>query len=1126
MAGYIHARTHQNRDQISKAIALVGHGSVVGNAYSGLLQIQGQVTAEGGRLSLTGIDQAGQTLLLNSVGDAVVSLDNTIQNAQLVVANGANVELRGGTDLQTLGPGVLVLTQGSVNNFDVTQGATARVQDTDGFGTTVTATGTLNIDGRLEVAGVADTVTQLTLQNVSQITGMGTVALGADTEAGEVRLTARGVGYYSYVQRDNFTFGEDLTLSGAGRVLSGYSGDTIRILGNVQGVAGAGGATLDLERVDQRGATLTIDSTAGAVRLDTSFENATLMGTGAVDLLSGLYMRDVTIASTARIGQTGDFVRVYAGGDIDIDGSLDIDAGATGYARFQSRGTQDVGGSGRITLSGEAGTAALSIGSTGEIRETITFGADLTIAGNGSVAANASEDSLRILGTVEGVAGQSLRLRDVDNAGATLRVDASNGVVAVEGDVQNTVFAAAPDATGSLSLLNNAVLNAVTLDLDTRFDGAASSQRVTITGGLTVNEALTLQAGASQTVFLNVEGSQTFDGTGTIFLTNGTAPDGAFQRSEIVLSSRQSVVETLTLGADLTVQGTGSVRAAASTSDRIAVDGVLRADNGTLTLDGLAAGVEGELAASDDGILSIQDTLVLTERSTLGFGLSGTGTGQMSVTSDVELAGTLALDLGSGFSAALGDEITLLDANGTITGAFDAFTGFDLAGNLAFELLTPGNDMLTLRVTDDATARAGGFIDADPFVPDPRAEDPRPELSADLLTGDVVFARLIGAETPGQVPQIANGTDLVDLVIATDVQGWDGFGNDSINIHDRLELAEGATLFFAGQDAGRISVNLQDGAELTGMGGLDFAQSALGETQNRLVFDGLLSAPEILELGAGLTVTGSVDIDTTRNEDRVRILGDLIGRDGETLTVRRLDNGDETLNVDARAGIVEFSEVLENTRLDGQGTVLFRNGLDFASSTLAMDAMVIGDGYSGLTQVFDGLTLEDDVTILVESRSRDAEMRFEGEQTVDGMGTIRLSENNGQTAQLVLQGRANTAETLTFAEGINLIGTGDILANNREDAIRIQGGVSAQGGDLEIRRVDNGGADLEILGSDGRVVFGQSLSDVRLTGTQDAALWLDDSLALRNVTLAHDAVVADTNDAFATVTVEGQGYRF
>ncbi|MEM9737208.1 MAG: hypothetical protein AAF908_11480, partial [Pseudomonadota bacterium] len=516
------------------------------------------------------------------------------------------------------------------------------------------------------------------------------------------------------------TFGSDITLSGSGLIEARDAGDALRILGTVAGQSTAG--VLNVRDIDNGGAALLVDTTAGAVALGGRVRDAEINGanpTTEVSIENGAVFQGVTLGADARIETQGAArsMRVEDGLALD-QATLTLAGAGTVEAQVTFTGAQAVTGTGEIRLSPENagldGTAQNTLRFDGLLAsaELLTFGAGITLSGQGNITAIDSGDALRILGQVAGE-GLGLGLSDIDNGGAALMVSSSQGAVFLNGDITDTVLTGA-SASDEVSLFA-ATLTRVTLDLDADL----GTQDATVFDGLTLNATLDLAGSRQDDAFLTLLGAQTIGGTGTIRLgtdnllglpdttANQIRFDGVFERAE-----------TVSFGSDLTIVGTGLVDAL-DAGDEIDLDGTAIADGGRLLFSGLGT-LDGTLGAEQGSVLEVQNALQLSPQAVLEIALGGAGdaasAGVIEVTGPLALGGTLRLDVAAGFAAETGTEFRIVSASEGFTGNFAGLAGFDFPGAQGFHLVTDGDD-LVLRVVEGAAI--GTVIDRAALPPEP-----------------------------------------------------------------------------------------------------------------------------------------------------------------------------------------------------------------------------------------------------------------------------------------------------------------------------------------------------------------------------------------------------------------------
>jgi len=379
--------------------------------------------------------------------------------------------------------------------------------------------------------------------------------------------------------RETVVLGADLSIEGQGRIHVERGEDRYQILGDVTAVGGQ----LSVQYVDNAGETLSLDSAGGGwINLGLTENTVLDVASGAdVRLQDGWTYSDLTLggAGVTRIQNatvngltvTGEVevegVTANASGNLYVNEDLTVD-GTLGVAGTQQRasytyvyGEQTVDGSGEILLSranaiggeGLSGRNFLQLQSQFSTeRETLTFGEDLTIRGDGTVTTNGGEDRIQILGDVAGIAGGALILERLDNAGEVLDVDASAGGVFFRSLVENTVV----NGTGEVGLQANLRIEDVTFNMDARIGTPTGFDYIYVDDELTLNASLELASGTSRQAYLYVNGTQIIDGTGSIDLTRANAPSGSFD-NRIQLLSQSAAAEVLTFGAGIEITGTG-----------------------------------------------------------------------------------------------------------------------------------------------------------------------------------------------------------------------------------------------------------------------------------------------------------------------------------------------------------------------------------------------------------------------------------------------------------------------------------------------------------------------------------------------------------------------------------------
>ncbi|WP_179954343.1 hypothetical protein, partial [Denitrobaculum tricleocarpae] len=471
------------------------------------------------------------------------------------------------------------------------------------------------LDGVLGVEGGSFGRSTVFFNGEQTVSGTGAFVLGgSDVSVGYQSHVFRFFGEQSGVE-EVLTFGPDVTLRGTGFGYASQTGDHLRFLGDVIADGGRlslldvdnGGEMLSLSEVNggelvlRRGlSNAVVDIAAGsAVDISGDVTSVSLTGAGTAHLSSVSRIDGLTVGagSAASIDVAGGGGYGYSSrsatidADLTVDGTFEIAGGASRTAAVIFSGSQQVDGSGEILLSRanalDAGIVnnSLRFDGVSTNAETLVFGEDLTIRGDGRFYATGANDRLQVLGTLAGIEGGALRLDDIDNAGESFAVDASAGVVAVQGRIEDAVIEAAAGQTGRLEVVSG-TLEGVTLGIDTALDASGARKTLTIEQGLTLNNAdLSLEGSQSRIATLRFADEQTVDGSGEILLSRANALEGGAVNNRIDFEGASNAAEVLTFGAGVTIRGDGRLYASDS-NDRIQVLGTLAGiDGGILRLD-------------------------------------------------------------------------------------------------------------------------------------------------------------------------------------------------------------------------------------------------------------------------------------------------------------------------------------------------------------------------------------------------------------------------------------------------------------------------------------------------------------------------------------------------------------
>ncbi|MEM1343244.1 MAG: hypothetical protein AAGI34_01540 [Pseudomonadota bacterium] len=1011
----------------------------------------------------------------------------------------------------------------------------------------------LTVNGTLTLAGSQSRSAEIAVQGGQTLRGNGTILFSdenlAPGQTTDNRLVFDGI----LNAAETLVIAAGLTLEGNGRLDAFDTGDVFQILGEVRG---SDGGRLTLTNIANAGERFTVDASVGEVAFAGRIADAVVApaaianppGTaasvegpaGGVTLLGGTALEGVTLEADAHLSALSFSTTVLVQQGLTLDGTLLINGSALRQAELNFRSTQTLDGTGEIVLGrenvlpGQTPLNALTFSGLLGTVEVLTIGAGITISGSGSLnafgASGFGEDSFRMLGTFAGTEGGQLVVRDIRNDGDSFFVDASEGSVGLVNRIATATIEAAPGNTGVLDLLDDVVLEDVDLAIDSRLGATINREFfATIEKGLTVDATLTIAGTASNRARLTFEGEQSVDGTGEIVLSRDNAFGQDAPRSDLVFSGALSSAETLELG--VAVRGTGVIDAF-DAGDTIDVTASVTAEGGRLELNDLTT-LGGTLGASAGSTLAVGGVVAMTEQASLSVGLSGSGggasAGLIDISSDLVREGVLALDLAPGFDAAIGDTFTIVEA-GRFLGAFDGFDGFEIGNGKAF-VLDETLTTLTLRVATTAQAQAGGFLSGF-TAPPPSGPAGLTPVQVTEIASDFTDSALSAAPGATLPLAVSNNVDLVGSSLADDARlAVTANSNTMLFVQKGLAL-DGADIAVSGDAVRLAEIEFQGEQSVTGTGSITLDQSQAGDGERArsfLDFNGVLGAPEILTLGAGIDVRGSGDVFATDSGDALRILGDIVSTDAGTgLLIQDIDQGGGTLSLDASSGRIVLLDRIANAVLDGAVAMpgqielldITLDGVDISIDTL-LDARL--DTGTRQAAVVGGLTLDETLTV-AGSRARTAEVRFFGEQTIDGTGTIELSSQNARLGSTVnnlisFDGATGASERFTVAETITVRGSGTIQVVEA-DTLRFLGTLvgDAAPGVLRISGIDNEGDAFTVNASQGEVALFGRIKDARVEQTGSGALALQ-STVLENVVLAARAELVaaiGTN----TVTVE------
>ena len=620
-------------------------GTLIGGTYGAYITNYGTGAISVTSANVTGGDVGIRTFAID--GTTTITLGSTAvvtgTYAQGIVASSTGAD----ADITVQGSSGAIVS-GGTDGLDIdTMGADILVQNLDSV--------TGNAGDGIDVASAGG---DITITGVDTILGTGGSGILAVAGAGDISIQGSGlVGGITGTGTSVVNVGGDNFSNGNG--ILAFADGAINI-GGIEAIGDVTSATAVGIAARSNGGGVTVDSSAGSV-------NSVLTGIVAFDSIGGVV--SVTTADVTSTNGNG----IYAssdGGGVTVDSSAGSVSGGNSGIYVSERGAGAVsvtsanvtGGSNGISTNATDGATTITTlgsttgGTTGILADAgtgellLNSGGDVTGGENGLLTFTQNGTNFTV------AAGQTISGGRVGIG--TMATDASatsNDTLNILGTVDGAILTFAGDDTVTLangSAVNGAIMlgdgtDTVALDGGSfgslRGGGGVDSINFNAIGAMVNNSGAATDVIAEFEVFnFNADGAQ-LAGTNTgLTAVNFNAGNAIF------MGSLASANVNLASGAGLQV-GSGAM-----------ITGNL-VSNGSL---GLNMGAVGTLAI--DGNLTQGTTGDLT------LDIFGVGNSDLiTVTGDVALAGTLTLNQ----SVLSNETITLIDANGAITGEFTTVNG-------------------------------------------------------------------------------------------------------------------------------------------------------------------------------------------------------------------------------------------------------------------------------------------------------------------------------------------------------------------------------------------------------------------------------------------------------------------
>lgn len=496
-------------------------------------------------------------------------------------------------------------------------------------------------------------------------------------------------------------------------------------------------------------------------------------GAGTAQILTSGSCSVATLAVAAQANSTGVVTVDGLTTVVTVSGLADIGQAASGTVTVQNAGSFDaldapviVGdqdtGAGTFIVSGansSASTDDLTIGNNGNGTLLIDKGGKLFTLGNATLGNGIAGGGTATLNNASGwtvngdlTVGNQYTAAIFVQGASTLSVEgnvdiAQTGVAngSIQANASTLDFSGAlfvgDSGAGTIFLSNAANLTAATLTLghESSSEGviAATASKVSVLGDLIVGDdgygTLVLSNGATLSTQTMTLGRQS-NGVGLLGALNSTiivssSPIvGAAGAGTMVLSNSTLIVSSSS-GSNVATAG---VRLADGLTTQIGPDGALIGTGTincpTLVDDGGALVVGSQIpsigtvsqAASRQRLVASPPVLTIDgdfeqDSGSLDIQIQGSDPtlyGQLDVTGDVDLAGTVLLDFGNGFAPKEGDVFEILDVDGTVNDFSSEIQYAGLAPGWQFQLQQSGDlyEILSLSNGISTTPEPAGAV--------------------------------------------------------------------------------------------------------------------------------------------------------------------------------------------------------------------------------------------------------------------------------------------------------------------------------------------------------------------------------------------------------------------------------
>ncbi|MFG1507135.1 hypothetical protein ABMA60_04385, partial [Saccharospirillum sp. HFRX-2] len=855
----------------------------------------------------------------------------------------------------------------------------------------------LDINGNLDLDGAASGITALDVSGTSNLAADVTTS-GVQTYTGKVdlfgvrHLTGSLVDFGGDLAGDNkdLDITGNLELNGTTSDLADISvSDNLDLLGEITDVG-----SLSVTGTSSLAADVTTDGSQAY--------------TGAVNLIGERTLDASRVTFTTSL--EGDGVN-----NLIINGNLSLGSGGTSNIALL-----DVNGDLTSLTGAITNTGSIDVSGTANLAEDITTSGTQNYQGTVTLASgvvlDADDDNISFGGNI--------------NGSHNLTVNAGTADVTFAGAVGNATALDQLIVTGSNIALNG---NVTTSGVQT-YHGASTITGIrTLDGTLVTFDGSLTGNGNNLNVLHNLTLGGATSNFGDLDVGGNLDLDGAITNTDSL-----DVTGTSNLAADVTTSGTQTYTGTVDLDGIRTLDGTAIEFGSTLTGDGSAFNVDGNLTLGDDatalGAVDVDGNLnAQGEISSASLDVSGTSTLADNVTT-------------TGFQTYTGDvtlaaNVNLLSNNNNITFSDDligAGNSLDVnvgSGNFSYQALGGLNNLAIteddIQLSQDISTTGSQTYTGNVTLMN--------DLTLDTSNSNITFDGTVngnGDGTESLTLDIENATAaFTDNVGSTnqleflDVNGKTELGGDVTTLNQQ-EYEQAVTL------TGDATLSTSNTSHITFGSTIDGASAlVLTAGSGNIVFGddiGGDTALTSLEINAD-NIDLNHDITTSSGQDyngAVTLTDDVtLNADGD-VDFSSTVNGAHDLIIDANSGAVDFAQAIAGL-----------TGLDVSGTGIGLGGDVTTNGEQKYT---GNLTLNNDIDLITNGGNLTVDGNINGTQTLtlnSGAGDIHVSGDIGSGAQLTSLTIAD-ADSSTFDGGISV--NTDFTQTSGSGTTTLSGGINAQ----------------------------------------------------------------------------------